>query len=191
MNPYVLLAKKAVEEYVKQGKIIDPPKDLDQEFLTKKAGIFITIEKNKELRACLGTYLPTRPNIAQEIIENAVSAASDDYRFKPIEKQELCSLSYTVSVLEYPEQVKNIKEIDPKEFGIIVKTAPFVFPDTDNKDQEIAFKSEAPFKSGLLLPDLEGVETPEEQFKIACEKAGINPLKEKVFIYKFKVKKFQ
>lgn len=170
MSPYVLLVKSAVENYIKEGKIISPFPDLPQEFFEKKAGTFVTIEKNKELRGCIGTYLPTKENIAQELIHNAVAAATEDYRFGRIEKAELPYLSYTVYILGEPEAVRDIKTLDPKKFGVIVK-------------------SESYNKAGLLLPDLEGVNTVEQQLSIACQKGGIDPGKEKIFVYKFTVEK--
>ena len=191
MNQYVLLAKKAVENYINQGKIIETPKGLPKVFLTKKAGVFVTIKKQEELRGCIGTYLPTRPDIAQEIINNAIVAATEDNRFNSIKKEELSLLSYEISVLEYPELVKNLKELNPKKFGIIVKTAPFVFPDNKTKEEKNNFDNNVAFRSGVLLPDLPGIEKPEEQFIIACQKANIDPVKEKTFVYKFKTNKFE
>ena len=190
MNQYVLLAKLAVEKYVKEGEIISPPSDLPKEFFERKSGTFVTIEMvrqahHKELRGCIGTYLPTRPNIAEEIIRNAVAAATEDYRFGSIKKEELPYLSYTVYILSYPELVKDLKEMNPKKFGIIVKTAPFAYPNED-----VVFDGHVPFKSGLLLPDLEEIDTIDEQFSIACQKGGIDSTKEKIFIYKFTVEKY-
>jgi AmmeMemoRadiSam system protein A len=173
MNPYVSLVKSTVENYVKEGKAISPPPDLPEELLKKKAGVFVTIEKGKELRGCVGTYLPTKENIAKEIISNAIAAASQDFRFGPIQKEELPHLSYTVYLLSEPEPIKNIKELNPKKYGIIVKTVA------------------SPQKSGLLLPDLEDVDTIEEQISIACQKAGIDLTEEKILIYKFTVKKYK
>lgn len=200
MHPLVNLAKKAVESYVKEGKIIEVPEDLPEEFLKRRAGTFVTIEKNGELRGCIGTYLPTRVNIAEEVIRNVIAAASEDYRFEPIKEKELSSLSYIVYILSYPEQVKDIKELDPKKFGIVVKThpiffsknlggqaGPFTYPDQEN----VKFNGVIPPKTGLLLPDLEGIETVEQQISIACQKGGINQAREKIFIYKFIVEKYQ
>jgi len=187
MNPLVSLAKQAVENFIKEGKVIEPPEDLSEEFLKRRAGTFVTIEKNSKLRGCIGTYLPTRVNVAEEIIRNAVAAASEDYRFGPIKIEELPYLSYTVYILSYPELVKNIKELDPKKFGIIVKTGPFTYPNQEN----VVFNGVVPYKTGLLLPDLEGVDTVEKQLSIACQKGGIDPEKEKIFIYKFTVEKYQ
>ncbi len=169
MNAYVCLAKKAIEAYIQNKEIISPPKNLTKELL-KKSGAFVTIKKNGELRGCIGTYLPTKENLAQEIIANAIAAASDDYRFGPIQKQELPSLSYIVYILGAPELVRNINELNPQKYGIIVKT--------DSK-------------SGLLLPGLERIETPEKQVFIACQKAGINPAEEKILIYKFAAEKYE
>ena len=193
MHPLVYLAKQTVETFIKEGKIIEPPDDLPKEFLSsefvellkRKAGTFVTIEKNGNLRGCIGTYLPLRQNVAEEIIYNAVAAATEDYRFGPIQKEELPYLSYTVYILNEPELIKDIKELNPKKFGIIIKTAPLT-PSGD-----VVFNGHFVAKTGLLLPDLEGVDTIEKQISIACQKGGIDPLREKVLIYKFSVEKYQ
>jgi len=173
MHTLVSLAKKTVETFINEKKIISPPEYLPKEFLEKKAGTFVTIEENGELRGCIGTYLPTRKNIAEEIIQNAIAAATEDYRFGPVQKEELPYLTYTVYILNQQESVKNIKELDPKKYGVIVKTSPIIY------------------KSGLLLPDLEGINTVEKQIAIACQKGGINPSKEKIVIFRFTVEKFK
>ena len=187
MNPHVLLAQQAVENYIKKGEIITPPAKLPENFLNKKSGVFVTIEKKGRLRGCIGTYLPTKENIAEEIIHNAIAAATEDYRFGPIQKEELPYLSYTVYILSKPELVKNIKELNPKKYGIIVKTVPISFPNRT----DVMFNGHTVPKSGLLLPDLEGVDTVEQQLSIACQKGGINPQIEKIVVYKFTVKKYQ
>ncbi len=169
-NFYVLLAKEAVENYIKKRKIISTPPNLPKELLKRKAGAFVTIKKQGKLRGCIGTYLPTEENIAKEIIKNSISAAAEDPRFPPITPNELPYLSYIVYVLEKPEPVKNIDELNPKKYGIIVKTET---------------------KSALLLPDLEGIETKEQQIIACCQKAGINPTKEKIAIYKFTAEKYE
>ncbi len=173
MHTLVALAQKAVETYINTGKIIKAEDNLIKEFSERKAGVFITIEKNQDLRGCIGTYLPTRDNIIEEVIQSAISAAVEDYRFGPIQKQELPFLSYTVSILEKPELIKNKKELDPKEYGIIIKTLNY------------------PPKSALLLPDLEGIDTIEKQISITCQKGGINSLEEELIIYKFRIKKYE
>jgi len=186
MNPYIALAKSAVENYVKEEKIISAPENLSEELLKEKSGVFVTIEKQEQLRGCIGTYLPTKENIAQEIIQNAVAAATEDYRFGPIQKEELPYLSYAVYILSKPELIKDVGGLDPKKYGIIVKTVPIISPDKT----DVMFNGHALPKSGLLLPDLEGIDTTEQQVSIACQKARINPEIEKVIIYKFGVEKF-
>ena len=170
MNPYIELAKIAVENYVGEGSVIEPPKSLPKEFFERKSGVFITIEKDGRLRGCIGTYLPVRDSIAEEIIYNAIAAATEDYRFGAIKKVELPRLSYTVYILQKPERVLDIAELDPKKFGIIVKAGE---------------------KSGLLLPDLEGVNTVAEQIAICCEKGGIMLKQANVEIYKFTAEKHE
>jgi len=188
MNPYIWLAKQAIENYIKEGKIISVPADLPEEFLKRRAGTFVTIEKNGELRGCIGTYLSTKENIAKEIISNAIAAATEDYRFGPIQKEELPYLSYTIYILSQPELVRDIKELNPKKFGIIVKTVPITSPD----GTDVVFNGHIPYyKSGLLLPNLEGVDTIEKQISIACQKGGINLEEEKIIIYKFRVEKYE
>ncbi|MDI6883280.1 MAG: AmmeMemoRadiSam system protein A [Patescibacteria group bacterium] len=186
MNPYVLLAKQAVENYIKEGKIISPPENLLEEFLRQKAGTFVTIEKDGQLRGCIGTYLPTRINIAEEIIANAIAAATEDYRFGPIQKDELPELFFTVYILSEPELVKDIRELDPKIYGIIIKTGPIIYPGSD-----VVFNGHFVPKSALLLPDLKGIETIEQQIAHCCQKAGIDPNREKIIIYRFTAKKYE
>jgi len=172
MNPYTNLAKTAVENYILKRKIIEMPNGLPKEMLEKKAGVFVTIEKQGKLRGCIGTYLPVKENIAEEIIYNAIAAATEDYRFGPVQKEELDYLTYTVYILDKPNQVQHIGELDPKKYGILIKTLTF------------------PQKTAILLPDLEGIDTVEKQLLIACQKGGIDLKKDKVVIYKFSVKKY-
>ena len=186
MSPYIRLAKKAVEAYIKKGEIIKVPPDLPNEMIDKKAGTFVTIEENGNLRGCIGTFLPTQDNIAKEIIHNAIAAATEDYRFGSIKKEELSSLSYTVYILSTPELVKDIEELDPKIYGIIIKTSPI----SPQGGTDVVFNGHSVPKSALLLPDLEGIDTVEKQILIACQKGEIDPLKEKIIIYKFKVEKY-
>jgi len=185
MHQLVELAKKAVETFIQEGRIISPPDDLLKEFFERKSGTFVTIEKGGQLRGCIGTYLPIRKNIAEEMISNAIAAATEDYRFGPIQKEELPFLSYTVYILNEPELVKDISELDPKKYGLIVKTVP-ISPSGD-----VVFNGHFVPKSGLLLPDLEGIDTIEQQISIACQKGGIDPAREKILIHKFTVEKYQ
>jgi AmmeMemoRadiSam system protein A len=171
MHPLVELARSAVENYVTSGTEIVVPFGFPREFLDKKAGVFATIEKDNELRGCIGTYLPCHKNIAEETVHNAILAAAEDYRFGPIKKDELPYLSFTVYVLSEPELIRDQKELSPKKYGVIVKSF----------DQR---------KTGLLLPDLKGVDTVSDQISIACAKAEIDP-SEKITLYKFTVEKYQ
>lgn len=176
-NLYGNLAKQAVETYIKEGETCPLPQGLPKETLERKAGVFVTIESKtngkKQLRGCIGTYLPTKENIAQEIIDNAIAAASQDYRFSPLKEEELPCLTYTVSILSKPEQITDVKRLNPKKYGILIKTKGF------------------PRKSALLLPDLEGIDTIEQQISIACQKGGIDPTRDKIMIYRFNVEKYE
>lgn len=174
MNEYIKLAKNTIEIYLKTGKKIEVPKNLPEEFYSARKGVFVTIyaksNPKKQLRGCIGTFLPAKENIAQEIIDNAISAAIYDYRFAPIAKNELNNLQYEISLLNQPEQIESTKNLDPEKYGVIVKS-----PNG---------------KTGLLLPDIEGVETSEHQILIACQKAGIDLEKEKIELYRFTVNKY-
>ena len=167
-SAYVRLARETIENYIKQGKIITPPLGLPEEMINQKAGVFVSLKKNGNLRGCIGTFMPTQENITQEIIKNAISAAVDDPRFSSVNVSELEDLSISVDVLSVPEEVKDISQLDPKKYGVIVSSG---------------------YKKGLLLPDLEGVDTVEYQMDIAKRKAGIYP-GEKVKLYRFEVKRY-
>ncbi len=167
-HPLVQLARKAIEEYVRHGRIIDPPENLSPE-MRKRAGVFVSIKKRGNLRGCIGTFLPTKKNIAEEVIHNAIAAATQDPRFPPISEEELDELDISVDVLSEPEPVRSLEELDPKKYGVIVESG---------------------WKRGLLLPDLEGVDTVEQQLAIAMAKAGISP-DEPIRVYKFTVKRYK
>ena len=185
MNPYLSLAKQAIENYIEKKTIISPTSDLPADCLAKRAGTFVTIRQNEELKGCLGTYLPSQENIAKEIISNAVAAATQDYRFSPIKREDLPNLSYTVYILNEPELVRDTKELDPKKYGVIVKAQVF------SPSSDVIFNPSPTVeeKTGLLLPGLEGVDTPEQQIFIACQKGGIDPTREKITLYRFSVEK--
>jgi hypothetical protein len=158
------LAIDTVWNYVKYGKKISPPEKLPSE-MQGKAGVFVSIKKHGQLRGCIGTFQPTQPNIALEIINNAISAATRDPRFPPIKENELEELTFSVDVLSPPEPVETLDELDPKRYGVIVESG---------------------WRRGLLLPDLEGVDTVEQQISIAKRKAGIFE-GEEVKLYRFEV----
>ncbi|MBI4698189.1 MAG: AmmeMemoRadiSam system protein A [Nitrospirae bacterium] len=165
MHVLVKLAKEAVEIFVKEGVIIPAPSELTPE-MSEKAGVFVSIKKKGELRGCIGTYSPSTHNVACEIIQNSISAAAHDPRFAPVGTSELKDLEYSVDVLSAPERVSGPADLDPKRYGVIVKKGD---------------------RRGLLLPDLEGVNTVKEQIEIAAHKAGIYG--DDVELYRFEVRR--
>lgn len=169
MHPYVELAKKAVEEYIKNKKIIPPPEKLAPG-MQKRAGVFVCLKKYGELRGCIGTFLPCEENIYKEIVKNAVAAATEDPRFRKVAENELQDIEYSVDVLSEPEKVEDPSGLDAKKYGIIVVKG---------------------FRKGLLLPDLEGVTSVEEQLRITKMKAGIAPDDRDIEIYRFTVERYK
>ena len=167
IHSIVKLAKETVENYIREGKI-PKPEELTPE-MKERAGVFVSIHKHGQLRGCIGTSEPTKKNVAEEIMSNAISSATRDPRFPPVGTSELPALEYSVDILTQPEPVKDIKELDPKEYGVIVESG---------------------FRRGLLLPDLEGVDSAEEQIAICRLKAGISP-DEPIKLYRFQVRRFK
>lgn len=164
-DPYVALARKSLELYVSAGTVMEMPDVLPAEMANRRAGVFVSIKKSGRLRGCIGTIVPTRSNIAEEIIYNAISSGTEDPRFDAVEEDELDSLVYSVDVLDEAEPIDSMDQLDVKRYGVIVR---------------------AGRRSGLLLPDLEGVDTPQKQVSIALQKAGINPT-EKYTMERFEV----
>ena len=169
MHPYIEIAKRAVSEYVKNRKILTCPKEIPSD-MQKRAGVFVCLKKSGELRGCIGTFLPCEENIYKEIIKNAISAATGDPRFFPVEEDELDDIEYSVDLLSEPEKIKDISELDSKKYGVIVVKG---------------------HKKGLLLPDLEGVNSVDEQLRIAKMKAGIDPSDKEVEICRFTVERYK
>lgn len=152
-DEYVSLARESLEHYIKTGKTLELKDNLPSQMLNIKAGTFVSLKKNGQLRGCIGTIEGVQQNIALEIAENAISAGTRDPRFYPVDEDELGEIEYSVDVLGGAEPISSENELDPKRYGVIV-----------TKDS----------RSGLLLPNLEGVDTVDEQVKIALNKAGIN-----------------
>jgi AmmeMemoRadiSam system protein A len=168
-HPLVTLARRAIESYVRYGERIGLPEELPAE-LRRRAGAFVTIRRHGQLRGCIGTIQPTCSTLAEEVIQNAISAATRDYRFRPVTAGELDSLDVKVDVLSEPELVGSVEELDPKRYGLIVQS-------------EID-----PRKRGLLLPDLEGIDTVEDQvYWTRYHKAGITDPDEPLRMYRFEV----
>jgi AmmeMemoRadiSam system protein A len=171
-HPYVQLVRDAVESYLRNRELIEPPADLPAPPVQNWQGLFVSIHtSNGQLRGCMGTLRPMYPgNIGKEIILVAIDAALKDPRFPPVDVSELHDLQYAVYVLHPPEPVHSFDELDPRTYGVIVSTQ-------DGR-------------RGLLLPDLPEVTTVEHQLRIACMKAGIAP-GEDFLIERFKADKFE
>ncbi len=169
MHPLVKLAKDTVELYVRENKITEiREEEIPPEF-RKRAGVFICLKIRGNLRGCIGTFQPTEPSIAHETVRNAISAATCDPRFSCIRADELDQIEYTVDVLTPPEPVVSRSDLDPRRYGVIVQ---------------------AGGRRGLLLPDLEGVDTADYQISIAMQKAGIPP-GTPVELYRFEVWRYE
>lgn len=168
MNIYCQLAKSAISQYLAK-QILPDAQTIPPELLRQRAGCFVSLHsKEDELRGCIGTILPTKKNLAQEISSNAIEAAFHDPRFPPLQKSELDDIKICVDVLAEPEPIASEKSLDPKKYGVIIKAS-------DGR-------------TGLLLPDLEGVDDAYYQIAIARQKAGIIA-NEKVYLYRFTVER--
>jgi AmmeMemoRadiSam system protein B/AmmeMemoRadiSam system protein A len=168
MHPLVKLAKATVETYVKEGKIPPPPKELTPE-MKERAGVFVSIHKSGELRGCIGTFEPIQKNVAEEVISNAISSSTRDPRFPPVAPEELKDLHYSVDVLTPPKPIKDKSQLAPRKYGVLVQCG---------------------FRRGLLLPDLEGVDSVDYQIDICRQKAGIGS-DEPVKLYRFEVRRYK
>ncbi|MBQ6410604.1 MAG: AmmeMemoRadiSam system protein A, partial [Atopobiaceae bacterium] len=152
-DPYVQLARASLEAYVRERRTIRPPADTPSELLGRRAGCFVSLKIDGQLRGCIGTIAPVRASLAEEICANAISAGTHDPRFAPVGEDELDDLVYDVDVLGEPEPVASADELDPARYGVIVSCGS---------------------RRGLLLPDLDGVDTVEDQVSIAARKGGID-----------------
>lgn len=151
-DSYVKLARVSLEYYIKNHKILKTPNDLDRKLLDNRAGVFVSLKKDGMLRGCIGTIVSTTDSIADEIINNAISAGTKDPRFNAITEDELPEIVYSVDVLDKSEAIKSVDELDTKKYGVIVTNGN---------------------RRGLLLPNLDGINTPKEQIEIALSKADI------------------
>ena len=163
------LARRTIETFIKTKTVIDPPDDLPDLFKAR-AGCFVSIKtRDGDLRGCIGTIEPVKDTLGEEIIANAISAATRDPRFTPVRAAELPNLKYSVDVLSEPEPC-GLDDLDPKIYGVIVE-------------------DESGFRRGLLLPNLEGVDTAEQQVEIASGKAGLPPTAN-VKLYRFRAERY-
>lgn len=166
VDPYVALARASVEGYVRTGRTIAVPPDTPRELLGKRAGVFVSLHIGEALRGCIGTIAPCYGSVADEIVANGVSACSCDSRFAPVRPDELDRLSYSVDVLYPPEPIDSTDKLDPSRYGVIVTKG---------------------HRRGLLLPNLDGVDTVADQVAIAKRKAGLSPYDDDVELERFEV----
>lgn len=165
-DKYVELARATIEKYIRTGNILEVPKDLPDEMLKEQAGAFVSLHRQGRLRGCIGTIQATQSNIAKEIISNAISASTRDPRFRPLREEELDDLEISVDVLGRAERVSSLEDLDVKRYGVIVTKG---------------------YRRGLLLPDLEGVDTPAQQVGIALMKAGLSENERDFILERFEV----
>ena len=165
-DEYVRLARTTVSTWVREGKRPELPEDLPEEMLHRRAGVFVSLHKDGRLRGCIGTIRAAKENIAEEIVENGISAAVKDPRFSPVRPEELEALEISVDVLGETEKIRSKDELDVKRYGVIVSKG---------------------FRRGLLLPNLDGVDTVEEQVAIALRKAGLSEREKHFEMERFEV----
>lgn len=160
-------ARQSLIQYLDCQAQMPVPSDIPTEY-RDQAGVFVSLKKDGELRGCIGTFTPTKESVVAEIIANAVSAGTEDPRFWPVTAEELNELTISVDILSAPERIGSLAQLDPKRYGVIVKRGR---------------------RSGLLLPDLEGIDQIEDQVAIARDKAGIAQ-GEEVELYRFSVTRY-
>lgn len=169
-DPVVALARRAVEAYVMRGEVVAA--ELPPGVGESQAGAFVSLHREDgSLRGCIGTYSPTQETLAEEIVHNAISAARSDPRFHPVDAGELEGLHISVDVLSAPEEVGGVEDLDPARYGVIVRAE-------DGRQ-------------ALLLPDLKGVDTAEQQLTLVCEKGGIHPTSDYYRIFRFTVERHE
>lgn len=164
-HPLVTLARKAIESYLSGFPLPDPETGEDQ---YEPAGAFVSLKKGGQLRGCIGTIQPVKSSLAHEVVANAVAAATRDPRFEPMTREELEEVAISVDVLGPPEPVSGVEDLDPSRYGVIVQSG---------------------WRKGVLLPDLPGVETAQDQVDIARRKAGIGS-EEPVELFRFEVNRY-
>ncbi len=165
-HPLVRLARDAIEAFVRERRVMEPPPLGDP---PRRAGCFVSLKTaDGALRGCIGAVDPVEPELPREVVRNAIDAATIDPRFQPVTPEELSGLVYSVDVLAPPEPIQGLDELDPRRYGVIVRSGR---------------------RRGLLLPDIEGVDTVEQQVEIARSKALIAP-DEPIEMWRFEVQRF-
>ena len=143
-------ARVCVDQEVRGQRVLSAP---EHPLYRLRAACFVSLKKGGSLRGCIGTLTPAEADLGREIARNARAAALQDPRFAPVGHDELGALVCTVDVLS-PSRACSAAELDPARYGVIVISGS---------------------RRGVLLPDLEGVDTVAAQVGIAREKAGIDP----------------
>lgn len=164
------LARVAVETFISQGLVIEPTPSPETSMLARPSACFVCIKTlGRELRGCIGTFEPEKSTLAEEVVANAIKAATRDPRFRPLSRNELSALRYSVDVLGILEPAR-FDELDPAVFGLMVV-------------------AQSGSRRGLLLPNIESIKTADAQVRVAAEKAGIRP-GEPLKLYRFRTRRF-
>ncbi|MDK2945913.1 AmmeMemoRadiSam system protein A [Geotoga petraea] len=169
MHKYVKLAFEVIKSQFEKESVSDFSIYKNDEDFKIKRGCFVTIHNNDDsLRGCIGTIEPYYENLYEEIYHNAISAAFKDPRFDELREKELKNIKISVDVLGDLKKVNKKDELNPQKFGIVLQKG---------------------FHRGVLLPNLEGVDTVEKQIYITKMKAGINS--DDFDIFKFEVNRYE
>ncbi len=151
-HPYISLATNSIRHYLVSGFPLLCPEPLGDEFKQRK-GVFVSLKRNGQLRGCIGSLRPQHENLADEIIHNALKAATQDPRFDSISLQELPEIAVSIDVLSPLEKIDDPALLDCREYGLSVH----------HQD-----------KQGVLLPNLDGIDTVQDQLRVCLKKAGID-----------------
>jgi AmmeMemoRadiSam system protein A len=170
-HPFITLAAEAIAAYLSEHRVIDPPSALFRQVPDAElpAGVFVCLKRQGQLRGCLGTTEPAHGTRAAEIVANAIGAATRDTRFPSVNRLEIADLSICVDILGPFEPVNDLSQLDPKRYGVLLKTG---------------------FHQTVLLPDIEGVESSEEQLVVVRKKAGIGP-NHHADLFRFEVQRYR
>jgi AmmeMemoRadiSam system protein A len=165
------LARRAVETFVLKRKVVEPELCDASSLLSQRSACFVCIKtEGRELRGCVGTVEPEHDSLAEEVVDNAIKAATRDPRFRPVSAEELSLLRYSVDVLGALEPT-TLEDLDPSVFGVVVT-------------------NDSGTRRGLLLPNIDGIRTADQQVGVAARKAGIAP-RETVKLFRFRTRRFQ
>ncbi len=170
-HPLVRLAAEAIQAFVVEQRVLDPPESLFAQVpeAHDPAGAFVSLKRGGQLRGCIGSTAPTRPTLAAEVINSAIRAATRDPRFPAVDRVELDDLVVSVDILRAPVPIHHLSELDPRRYGVIVRSG---------------------LKQGVLLPDIEGIDSVMDQVAVARDKAGLTP-EEVAEFFRFEVTRYR